>query len=562
MPPRHIVPEITAYSSIPEVTPPERTFGRVMKKMLGKNATNEICAAPKVEIFSLAMSVDYGVKWDTEKCGRDAFQNFFDANGGTLDDVEVEIDETYDQGEASLRPMHNVVIRGNKQPYDYRDLLTTGGTTKRIGRGTAGGFGEGAKVLALVLLRDKNVQRIIHRSGDWQLEYYLAEIDERQTARKAQGLHAKVVTGLEFVEGSELLISCTERETAEQLVAAKELFYSSENPDFQNPTFENQQPDGSRIGMKLLGITDRFSGDELVQGHLYIAGQRRKYNPSGAREDWESVGGMSVWTSRDVASGDRDRGSLNKGQLETEILRPFGASFDESQVREFFAVTEPSYAALALLETDLGNLARAVAEQGEELGVKIAFGADYVARDAGVNYEVEAMLKAMGKLVCPNYFSKVGMIKATEFIRRLHEHANNEPTPEELAKINLLYEAVALLRDSYYGDEKLEPIDIALYSNLRENAPTHGTFNHGQVWIAKEHLRAQDLPGALSTYLHELNHRHGGDTSAKFSYALTDTLTYLLRVLLRDQVTAQEFQDLSDRWEEILRQEAEQEPHD
>jgi len=46
-------------------------------------------APSSADDLDMNVAESYGIRWDAEKCGRDAFQNFFDANGGTLDGVTV-----------------------------------------------------------------------------------------------------------------------------------------------------------------------------------------------------------------------------------------------------------------------------------------------------------------------------------------------------------------------------------------------------------------------------------------------------------------------------------------
>ena len=57
----------------------------------------------------------------------------------------------------------------------------------------------------------------------------------------------------------------------------------------------------------------------------------------------------------------------------------------------------------------------------------------------------------------------------------------------------------------------------------------------------------------MATYLHELDHKYGSDQSAKFSYALTDTLAELIGAMADNPQLAQKFKELSERWAESLK---------
>ena len=53
---------------------------------------------------------------------------------------------------------------------------------------------------------------------------------------------------------------------------------------------------------------------------------------------------------------------------------------------------------------------------------------------------------------------------------------------------------------------------------------------------------------ALATYLHEIDHRHGSDQSAEFSYALTDTLGVVIGEVTRQPEL---YRELERRWCEL-----------
>ena len=166
----------------------------------------------------------YDVQWNFEKASRDILQNFFDANGQTLDGIKIEKREDGDK--------FIIEISGSQQ-YDWRELIHIGASSKSDSETSAGGFGEGAKILSLVLLRDYGVQELKFSSGDWNIEYYLDEIPEKSYHKKTQGLYVKK-SNRQKQDGNSLKIvfPIDQKERGDDLEKAKELFYSSENEDF------------------------------------------------------------------------------------------------------------------------------------------------------------------------------------------------------------------------------------------------------------------------------------------------------------------------------------------
>lgn len=560
MPPQLIKPEATNPNrKLPEVDTSafDRRPSRFSRLLGRRGLENDSRIAPVENMHNLNMNIaeSYGVSWGIEKCARDALQNFFDANGGTLDgvDINLEVRQGEDKGRESTGEdpvyLHDVIIRGNGS-YDYRDLTVLGATTKKTGELTAGGFGEGAKVLSLVLLKEEEfgVDRVVYRSRDWQLEFFLGDLPDSTVARPTRGLFARVVTGLEQVEGSEMMISCRKESTAQQIVDAKQLFRSSENPDFNDVTIEKVLDDGSQIGVKFLGTSgDRHA--ELNKGNLYIAGQRREYNRYGSDEGWETVRGLSIYTTKDVNPGDRDRGGISNRTLKEEIIEPIASQMTADEIEKLIRSVDPNFSSNLLAISELGTLLDAVAKRGGELDLKIGFDEKFVACNPFLSFDLKRMLESKGLVLCPYSFSHLGMKTSNEVIKEWHEHQRIEPSPEHINKITILNQALDLLKD-VSQEKEFANRDIALYSQSDENNPAHGTNSDEFVWIAVEHMD-KGFAQVFATYLHELDHKYGSDQSAEFSYALTDTLSAVLEAVSADSNIAARWQDLSRQWNEI-----------
>ena len=198
----------------------------------------------------------YGVSWTLDKATRDTWQNFYDPNL-TIDGVNCSVTK---KG-LPLNRRYNVRIEAEPE-YDYRKLVHLGGTDKAGSTETAGGFGEGTKILALVLLRDYGFTQVRFGSGDWELDFYLDDLPEGFYDTKEQGLFVKL-RKVEKREGNFVEFVTKSKQSAQQFLKARNYFYHSENPDFQDPTMEIVNKDGARFGFKLLGSSFGFQKKDM-----------------------------------------------------------------------------------------------------------------------------------------------------------------------------------------------------------------------------------------------------------------------------------------------------------
>ncbi|MBI4175561.1 hypothetical protein HY523_02995, partial [Candidatus Berkelbacteria bacterium] len=467
----------------------------------------------------------YGVQWSLEKVARDTLQNFFDGAQGTLDGVRFAIHETEAAGGI---PQYTIRIDGDAT-YDYRELLHMGGTSKAGNRTTAGGFGEGTKALSLMLLRDFGFSDVRFGSEDWELDFTLQELPPgRYNKPDIRGLCAQL--SKDHTQAGNFIEFTTEkRATLDAFVAAKDLFYSSENPDFAHPTNSVTMADGSQFGFTFLGLDEK---QRLREGHLYDAGQRRHYTNT---DRWDTVGGLHLWTrGKKVFPADRDRGAVSQRDVEKGIISPMIRQMERNQLVQVLGQLMEIWPigrgwsfdpARKLLESVIDRLA--------EQEMTLRFDHRYLASTPFAPDYMVAALEQAGYTICGSDFAKLGMPSIADRYREMQEHFRTEPTPEQLRRIDILFEAVRLMHTSVptEADSKLDPKEIYLYSKANEKSIIHGQYNERYVWLAEEALEGPFMQ-TLATYLHELDHQYGTDQSAEFSYALTDTLELLGEALL------------------------------
>ncbi|MEK9167619.1 MAG: hypothetical protein AAB613_02655 [Patescibacteria group bacterium] len=489
----------------------------------------------------LGILESYAVSWDMEKAGRDVWQNFFDAAGGTVDGVRYQIAE---EGEDENK--HYIVTVEGDAEYDYRKLLHIGGTSKEDDS-TAGGFGEGSKILSLVLLRDQGFSDVKFGSSDWQLDFSLQQLPEGVYDKPVRGLTAQLAKG-EKRQGNFIQLTTSDPEKAKAIITARDLFFSSENPDFQAPTADVKFDEGGGAGFKFLGLDER---GYLNKGHLYDAGQRRHFDKD---EKWETVDGVNIWSWNKVFGKDRDRGSISRQALEKNLIEPMIAKLSQEEIVRSLEELGPVWEGGKTwsYEVTYKIMDHSVKKLAAE-NVRLEFPETYLANSAFMPMYISEALKSQGYTLCHNFFEKIGMKAAAEKFREMQEHLKSEPSPEQQQRIETLQQAVNLLQQAFEGGKIAKEIankEVWLFDRAKENSIVHGQYNEAFVWLSEDILK-RPFPEALATYLHEIDHKSGSDQSAEFSYALTNTLRDVVATLLSDPEIFAKFSNLQQRWQLI-----------
>ncbi len=444
----------------------------------------------------------YAVQWDTEKVARDTWQNFFDANGYSLDNVKSSATRGLNGFEVSI---------SGPASYDYRYLLHTGGTSKSEDKKAAGGFGEGAKIAALICLRDLGAKEVVYETEGKRVTFYMDSIQNSHYPTPVKGLFVKVEE-TKNKQGSSFHTVFPFDTVADKFQEARDLFYHKDNKDFLNPNVNNQAG----------GFTIHVGKG----GNLYEAGQRRHVHEYDNSLKWNNADDVTVWTWEKSFQPDRDRGDIDKYQIETKAISKIVKGMTLEQIRktieensELWHKSKP----LGLGRSVLHELNRAYRD-GK--GNPLKFPDKYVASDIYTPPYIKDALEAAGYIICDYSLGDVGMIKASEKFGKLQEHYRMEPNESESKRIDLLRNAVKELLDSDVTEE------ICLFSQENEKNIIHGQYSTGRIWISQEKIRG-DFAGALATFLHERDHKVGTDQSAEFSYALTDTLKKVIETFLR-----------------------------
>ena len=177
--------------------------------------------------ISLGILDGYAVRWSRETVVRDVVQNFFD-EARDFNEVVIDVDDARER----------VHVEGpSKVALDYLRYL--GATTKsEPERRSAGGFGEGFKVCALVLTRDYGAE-VTAGSGTYLLR---AELSPMKLGKEL----CYDVAQVEAHPGSFVTIERADAKLRDAFRKARELFRWPGNPRLAKPIFVD---DASGVGV-------------------------------------------------------------------------------------------------------------------------------------------------------------------------------------------------------------------------------------------------------------------------------------------------------------------------
>jgi hypothetical protein len=253
----------------------------------------------------------YGVDWSRQTIIRDIWQNFYDGHCQTIEGVRVTV-----RRPVASEPF-SVTIEGGAE-YAHHLLIDIGGTSKKNTNESAGHFGEGTKIAALLLLRGRHASRVLYSSANWSLEFTL----EPHQASDAKML-CTTLRSCPRQSGNRLDLEVSDPNFVYLLLKGVNNFSHAGNPDMQNPTYSGP-----------------VGGFKYVPGHsgkVYVGGQ----NLSSQEEDESdspdptSIPNFVVWLHRKTPdfSVDRDRGTLNRRQIRSRVLKPILLSMNDEDIK-------------------------------------------------------------------------------------------------------------------------------------------------------------------------------------------------------------------------------------
>lgn len=481
--------------------------------------------------------------WNIDKIVRDMLQNFFDGHGQTLDGVRFIFKPT-GIGKYKVR------IEG-KSTYNFKEAVLLGESQSHNDNKAAGNYGEGLKMVTLKLLMQNKASKVKIGAGNWEVICGLKKDDRLDS----ELMHYQI-NPVEEYDGNFIEFETSDKNLLETIRKSINRFYHSSNPHFKAPDFENDL-----FGIKVLPWNER--------GGLYIAGQRFEYEGN-----FDGIKGGVLFIKQKVPTDcydtSRDRVSINDYNFR-EIARWLDKNTKmASEYRQIIKVLEPFIDAYRHPLNDMLDIF--VDSLGDEIRYgrigAIKFPDKYIAKNSlFVDDRILYNLHSNGYKVFPSGYVKLGMNSIGNIIKKAREHQSLKPTETEKTKIVIIKRALNLLSDlkiEHFSDKELnakiyvfdakspKENSIDRYKNvLAEAIVDQSNEKSYGFWIDKTYLKNAKFAHVLETALHELSHKVGGDSTAEFSYKLTDVNQEAIMQIVRDPRIAEEFRILNDIWENL-----------
>jgi hypothetical protein len=523
------------------------------------------------QVHETDFTYDFNVKWGTVKCVRDLFQNFSDSHGRTLAGTKVSATRDRDG-------TYTVRVQGQAE-YDHqfvKNFISSKGDDQE----SAGGFGEGTKIMTLNFLKEHGAEAVTFSSRNWSLEYSgkpktIAGIPTHIMVRK--------LTEVPDHPGNSVEIKTKDPQLVAAVFNGVDLFYHPANPDFASPTSENKVG-----GFRYLGLD---SQGKAKYGNIYPTKQRYEYRDN---DHWDNRAEfVTLWTNQNVLKDlgvvDRDRLPLTPekvGTLATAIAKEMT---NQELMQSIFSLQDlwvdkdvlksvgldpnrdkwTSKGVKALRDSAGRQLLNALIEEAtsyeydssapnkNKRGLGAHFPPTYLADTGGVSDDIKTDLEKSGYKLCSSDFNRLGMLDVKTKWQEIRMHQALTPTPRETLQLNSLKEAASILapypqfKAGSGGQAALitpedikKPIFLFHKGAKKETSDTMAEYAKTHIWFDRSYLETATFGQALGTYYHEMLHKVAGDGSPDFGYALTELLEGHLDVSLN--LKSKDFQRLQD----------------
>ncbi|MCS6266519.1 MAG: hypothetical protein H2174_03030 [Vampirovibrio sp.] len=511
---------------------------------------------------------------------RDFLQNFFDAHReaetgkSTLEGVKIAV--TPMKGEEATT--YALQVKGDAV-YPIRFAEDIGATTKKDDSAATGGFGEGAKMAALSLLgkKESKVTSVTFACDNWQVQY-----TKGRNTLGTEKLY-KTVTRLEQpIEGNTLTIETQAPETVKALLDARRYFYHPQNPDFQNPTYEN-----AKGGFKLVEEPKEGNRFTPTDGNFYYVGQRQSVGDGNHNAKFDNgVRGMHLWSNKKDTEKNptniagRDRTALSHEDIEALVLKPMVEAMTNEDLLNNLSLLKEYWANKTQHKKEAHNLVILIAGEMATRKLYTTFPETYVAYPHPTSFkggwselhdyrrrldEIAKKLDNDGFTICDDPFHAIGMQSLLEREALQITFPCIQPTQQQTIRLNLLHKVTEQLNDFYQTARKNNYLFGTEYKGSSDLIQEHMLKLPVYIFDEHEGLNKEHIQGfvkglshiglskgqlnsafnqALATYLHEITHVHGSDESASFSYKLTDMLELILK-------TAPEFSEKLKQYEQF-----------
>ena len=490
------------------------------------------------KIIPLNIVMTYPVRWNRYRIYRDFVQNFYDSVGA--EHWNEKFKYSYDPKNRTL----TMEIEGIEFSYEW--LLHIGASTKTANNGRyAGYFGEGFKIASLCAVRDYDLQVEMY-SGQWKLNVTVMEqrIDNQTVKMLAYKIQSNGDIG-----GSKLVLSNMNNRDYEIFKTVLESFYYPENPMFGEKIWESEKGAIYKRSRKPINPDLPYVSDFGRKGAVFCGYQMLGTSPFDL-----------VICLHHYKKEDRERRTL----YSFEIIEVFynlsyyldaqGAMFMLVKMRRYWNTYQHDKYGIHSWSPTIDRL---ICKVSQSLECTEQFRREYpnllcVERIHSIH---EQNQRSQAKTWLESQDTKYTLVKDTfrrlkyptleqkcaenggfVFDDRVSDKTENEcfHILEEITKN--IYEGFIIM--SEWPERRLIINEKAIYHGmaltfkkrkyLMNNVGLNIRYDIGKIYLKKSIFRKNRYYDALSTYIHELCHIFGGDSSHSFSSGLSHAMEILL----------------------------------
>ena len=409
----------------------------------------------------------------------------------------------------------------------------------------------------------------------------------------------RTLTKVPEQNGNAIEFNTSDKNLVLRLIDSLNWFESPYNKDFQNLDFDN-----GIFGLKIL--------PDKEKGNLYLT-QRFEYEESDSWDN--SIQNADLIFRKkpegSIFSVSRDRTYLNEYDIE-KISENMVDEFSDDEILDLIIKLDSIWKSPKRNDA-MTKIAAALASEASSREIGIDFkDKKFVAVPKFTGEKDLEFLSLLG--YTPVNMAMRYLVPTLEEINTtMSTHIPVEPTENEIKKMILLTEATKLIQSStskqigldtgrafaknippyseeyiikgnkedlffirqlqqlkkdYVSSELFSEEDceqpVFLFDKTKEgkldNSVAHAITGYDKElqttmyqghWIDRNYLNSGNFYKLLATYLHEINHQHGGDGSSEFTYALTEELGIILSILSSQPETASKLNMLAQKFEQI-----------
>ena len=252
----------------------------------------------------------------------------------------------------------------------------------------------------------------------------------------------------------------------------------------------------------------------------------------------------------------RDRVQVYDYQVHNLISR-YAVTMSDAELTQTISSLENIWKIQEGKDVDSSQLGivRALVQEAKRRNLGIDFSKEkYVYLNENAEPEDYQMARLMGYKIANPVMRDVGMQECHSFSNGKKKPL--EPAPELAAKIHLIDEGIKILQENadlntheYITKADTEKptliFDQGGSPNEAAEAITRGDKYLGH-WVKLSSLALNNYVGNLATWIHEISHKTGGDTSETFSLRLIDVQKYIMNVLTHNPAALEKIKVLAD----------------